>query len=249
MAERTARQHDTLALLTTIEPLARTCRYGNVRGVDVHDVAHVLRTVVVRASVGLRAACASLDDDAAAAMREAIEAAQRGVALLDEDELRTPWLRALGAVAEDGAIHGDVAGRANRLLLDVGEIDRATAADRLSRHLSRAASGPAAAAWLDGFLTGEALLLLHDDDLLGIIDEWLTGVPEETFEALLPLVRRTFSQYQPAERRQLGQHLQQLGGQGTRRPAAAAAADDIDLDRARPAIAAVANLLGLGAAS
>ena len=30
-----ARQHDTVALLGTVEPLARTCRYGDVRGVDV----------------------------------------------------------------------------------------------------------------------------------------------------------------------------------------------------------------------
>ncbi|WP_034720300.1 DUF5682 family protein [Intrasporangium chromatireducens] len=250
LSERTARQHDTLALLTTIEPLARTCRYGNVRGVDVEEVAHVLRTVVVRASVGLRAACTSLDDDAAGAMRAAVEAAHRGIALLDEEDLRTPWHRALAAVAEDDAVHGDVAGRANRLLLDAGELDRTTAGDRLSRHLSRAASGPAAAAWLDGFLTGEALLLLHDDDLLGIIDEWLTGIPEEAFEDVLPLVRRTFAQYQPPERRQLGQHLRRLGRSTPGTPHAGRdATDDVDLDRAGPAIAAVASLLGLGAAS
>ncbi len=124
LADRTARQHDTLALLGTVEPLARTCRYGDVRGVDVAGVAHVPATVVVRASVGLRAACSSLDDDGAEAMRTAIEAAHRGVALMDDPGLRTPWDRALAAVAADDRIHGAVAGRVNRLLLDVGEIDQ-----------------------------------------------------------------------------------------------------------------------------
>jgi hypothetical protein len=246
LAERTARQHDTHALLGTIEPLARTCRYGDVRGVDVGSVAHVLATVVVRASIGLRAASASLDDDGAADMRKAVEAAHRGVALMDDPELRTPWHRALAAVAADDHIHGDVSGRANRLLLDAGEVDQDTAAARLSRHLSRATAGLGAAAWLDGFLTGEALLLLHSDDLLAIIDEWLSSVPDEAFEDLLPLVRRTFSRYHPAERRQIGGHLKSLGS-GRRGITHRGEGDSmgIDLDRAAPAVEAVARLLGL----
>lgn len=241
LADRTARQHDTLALLGTIEPLARTCRYGDVRGVDVADVEHVLATVVVRAAIGLRAACASLDDDGAERMRAAVEAAHRGVALVDREELRAPWHTALVAVAADERLHGSVSGRVNRLLLDAGELDHDEAARRLSRRLSPGAPGPAAAAWLDGFLAGEALLLLHTDELLAIIDDWLLEASEEAFEDLLPLVRRTFSRYQPAERRLIGQHLRSLGS-GQRQSSAGAG---IDLERAAPAVAAVARLLGM----
>jgi hypothetical protein len=249
LADHTARQHDTQALLETVEPLARTCRYGDVRGVDVADVTQVLETVVVRAAVGLRPACASLDDDSAEAMRRAIEAAHRGVALVDVEELRETWHEALAVVARDEAIHGAVSGRVNRLLLDAGELPHEEAAARLSRRLSTASGGPAAAAWLDGFLTGEALLLIHGDDLLAIVDAWLAAAPDETFEDLLPLVRRTFSRYQPAERRLIGAHLRELGGGGQRpggdpayRPGGPA---PVDLDRAAPAVAAVARLLGL----
>ncbi len=53
LEERTAKQHDVLALLGAVEPLARTVRYGDVRGVDVGGVATVLRALVVRACVGL----------------------------------------------------------------------------------------------------------------------------------------------------------------------------------------------------
>ncbi len=242
LAERTARQHDTRALLETVEPLARTCRYGDVRGVDVADVAHVLATVVVRVAVGLRAACSSLDDDSAAAMRTAIEAAHRGVSLVDRDDLRDPWHQALASVAADEAIHGAVAGRVTRILLDAGLVPHDVAAARLSRRLSPGGGAPAAAAWLDGFLTGEALLLIHGDDLLAIIDDWLVAASEETFEDLLPLVRRTFARFEPAERRQLGTHLRELGtGPREADPAGPGA---FDLELAAPAVAAVARLLG-----
>jgi hypothetical protein len=116
----------------------------------------------------------------------------------------------------------------------------------LSRRLSPGTPAPAAAAWLEGFLTGEALLLIHGDDLLSIIDEWLVGASEEAFEDLLPLVRRTFSRYQPAERRLIGTHLRDIAS-GTRTPAVST--DSLDLDRAAPAIVAVARLLGLEVAS
>lgn len=243
LAERTALQHDTLALLQAVEPLARTSRYGDVRGVDVASLAQVVSTVVTRAAIGLRSACSSLDDDAAAAMRTAVEGTHRGVSLLDVAALHIPWQRALVAVAQDDHVHGSVSGRANRLLLDAGHLDADEAARRLSRRLSTASGGPAAAAWLDGFLAGEALLLLHVDELLRVVDEWLSSVGEEAFEDLLPLLRRTFARYEPAERRLIGQHVAALGrGRG------AVAADGehrVELRRAGPAVGTVARLLGL----
>jgi Family of unknown function (DUF5682) len=242
LEERTARQHDVLALLGTVEPLARTVRYGDVRGVDVAGVAGVLRAIVVRASIGLPAACASLDDDAATAVRAALEGAQRGIALLDEEDMRTRWIAALVSVAAQDGVHGSVSGRVNRMILDAGQIDEPEAAARMSRRLSTAAPAPAAAAWLDGFLSGASVLLVHDPALLGIVDGWVSGIGEETFDDLLPLLRRTFSRFASPERRTIGEHVSQLGSHS---PAHVGEALTLDLERARPAILRVANLLGL----
>jgi predicted ABC-type transport system involved in lysophospholipase L1 biosynthesis ATPase subunit len=73
LAERSARQHDTLRLMAAVEPLARVSRYGNVRGVDTEAIVPVLRTIATRVAIGLGAACSSLDDDAA---RQAVELLQ-----------------------------------------------------------------------------------------------------------------------------------------------------------------------------
>ena len=240
LSERTARQHDTLTLLRTVEPLARTCRYGDVRGADTTGIAGVLETVVVRASLGLRAACQSLDDDGAAAVRAGVEGTERGVALLDDRALTEPWHAALTRLGDEPAVHGAVSGRVNRVLLDAGLLASEEAARRLSRRLSVGADAEAGAAWLDGFLTGEALLLLHDDGLLGVVDAWVASVPEPVFEDLLPLLRRTFSRFESGERRQIGSHLRDLGRS---RPQDAPV--DVDLERGRPAAQLVARLLGL----
>lgn len=239
LAEATAHQHDTVALLEAVEPLARTQRYGDVRRAETSRVKEVLDTVVLRAAVGLRAACTGLDDDAATRMRAAIDGAHRGVMLVDAEVDR--WREALAAVAADDRIHGLVAGRVNRVLLDGGRIEATEAARRLSRHLSAAAAGPSAAAWLDGFLDGDAVLLLHDPVLLGVVDDWIASIDETTFEDVLPLVRRTFSRFEAAERRQIAGRVR--SGPSTAQPAG----DDLDLDRAMPAARRVADLLGLAA--
>ncbi len=239
---RAAVQHDVPALLDTVEPLARTCRYGDVRGVDTAHVRTVLGATVVRASVGLPMACASLDEEAADEMVTAIAGAQRGLALLADPELDGAWTEALEAVSAPDHVAGGVAGRATRILLDAGRIDADTTAHRMGRRLSLAASAPQAAAWLAGFLAGDPVLLVHDATLLGLVDTWVGELAEDEFEDLLPLVRRTFAEFSPAERRTIGEQLSRLGRPGSR--GSVLAPSGLDLEQARPALHAVARLIG-----
>ncbi|WP_415855111.1 DUF5682 family protein, partial [Sinomonas sp. G460-2] len=238
LAERAARQPDVPELLGTIAPLARTCRYGNVRGVDVAEVRRILDATAVRACVGLPTACAGLDDEAAAVMRRAIDSAQMGLSLVPDLPLGD-WHRALGAIAGSEHIHGSVAGRATRLLLDAGKVDGDEVAARLSRRLSVATPGPEAAAWLDGLLSGSAVLLIHDRRLLRLVDAWVAGVQDEVFEDVLPLLRRTFSSFSRPERREIGERLSHAAD-----PSEQAETEPLDLVGAGPAIRTMARYLG-----
>lgn len=235
LADRAARQHDTERLMAAVEPLARVCRYGNVRKVDTEAVLGVLHGMAVRVCIGLGPACSSLDDEAAERLRALVDSVQRGLALVDDAGLRAAWTDALAGVADQHGVHGAVAGRAVRLLLDGGRIDTDDAGRRLSRALSRGADAVQGATWLDGFLSSDASLLLHDDGLLSVVDAWVAGVGGELFDDLLPLLRRTFSTFQAPERRLLGQRARRLDGSGTAPRDAATGAEDLDLDLERAA--------------
>ena len=50
-------------------------------------------------------------------------------------------------------------------------------------------------------------MLLHDPELLTVIDEWVGTVAEDAFDDLLPLLRRAFARYEKAERRMIGEQL------------------------------------------
>ena len=231
--ERAARQHDTTRLMAAVEPMARVRRYGNVRRADTEVVQRVLNGIVTRIAVGLPAACTALDDEAAAGVRELIDGVQRGIGLLDQQELRDVWYSALRSVANRQSVPGLIAGRAVRLLLDAGLIDVPDAGDRLSRQLSLASDATQAAGWLEGFLSGEAALLVHEPELLEIVDEWATGVDAELFDHLLPLLRRTFAEFTATERRDIGLRVRRIDrGEG----ASGVRADDGSLDHDRAAL-------------
>jgi hypothetical protein len=229
-------------LMAAVPPLANVLRYGNVRRSDTGAVGRVVDGLVARVRVGLPGACASLDDEAAERMRARIDDLDRALGLVGEAEQLAGWRGALGQLADQRGLHGLVAGRASRLLFDAGAMDADGARRRLGLALSRAGAPAAAAAWVEGFLRGSGLVLLHDERLWSVLDGWLVGLPADHFDQLLPLLRRTFATFPAGERRQLGERAARGG-----RPAAWAAADDGGLDHARAArvLPLVSRILGL----
>jgi hypothetical protein len=238
---------DVPSLMAALPPLARVGRYGNVRGTDAAAVRVVLDGFVARICVGLGMACASLDDDAAAEMLPLVEGTHAAVSLLDDTAQRASWLTALRALADQDGVHGLIAGRACRLLVDEHALAAADAQARLARALSRGAEPPAAAAWIDGFLRNSGLVLIHDDALFALIDDWLAGLAPEAFEAVLPLIRRTTSTFSAPERRSLGERARRRPG-GRTAPDATAQSAAIDRDRAELVLPVLAAILGLGPA-
>jgi uncharacterized protein DUF5682 len=234
---------DVPSLMAALPPLARVGRYGNVRGTDAESVRVVVDGLVARICVGLGAACASLDDSAAAELLPLLASTDAAVALLDDAEQRAAWHAAVGGIAEQAGVHGLIAGRACRILVDGHVLDADEARLRLGRALSRGAEPAVAAAWIDGFLRDSGLVLVHDDALFDLIDGWVAGLGPEAFEAVLPLVRRTTATFSAPERRAIGERAK--GAAGTVRAGVAVAAGGHDAERGALVLPILATILGL----
>ena len=209
LENRAAVSGDTLQLLQALPPLASVFRYGNVRQTDTGMVAHMLDSLTVRAAIGLPLACSGIDDASAEQLRSTLLAAHGAVALRDAPEQTQAWQRALGLVARRDTAHPLLQGLATRLLLDDGLWQAGDAAQALSLQLSSGADPLKAAAWLEGFLNRNAVVLLHDAQLWQLVNGWLCSLGEAHFTHILPLVRRTFSAFSASERSDLGQRARQ----------------------------------------
>ncbi|WP_320782053.1 DUF5682 family protein [Streptomyces sp. CRN 30] len=261
LADRAALDTDVGHLAQALPALVRSLRYGDVRGTDTGALAEVAAGLAERVFVGLPPACAALDADGAEEMRRHVDAVHTAVGLLGDDpapghgELRGRWRRVLAVLSARDTVPGGIRGRAVRLLLDDGELPGEEAARLMGLALSPGTPPAGAAAWIEGFVgggSGGGMLLLHDERLLGLVDAWLTGVPGEAFTDVLPLLRRTFSAYEPGVRRTLGELLRR--GPGARAGAVAGGSGvpgfgpEPDLDRADAVEPVVRLLLGPGAA-
>jgi hypothetical protein len=214
LADRAALDTDVGHLAQALPALVRSLRYGDVRGTDTGALAEVAAGLAERVFVGLPAACAALDADAAEEMRRHVDAVHTAVGLLGDapapghGDLRSRWQAVLRTLSARDTVPGIVRGRAVRLLLDDGLLAPDEAARLMGLVLSPGTPPADAAAWVEGFVgggSGGGMLLLHDERLLALIDAWLTGVPADAFTDVLPLLRRTFSAYEPGVRRSLGE--------------------------------------------
>jgi hypothetical protein len=204
-------------------------------------IADVAQAVLTRICAGLAPALGGLDDDAARAVQGPLERTHEVVPLLPQGPARDGWYAALELAAQRRDLPPLLAGRIVRLLMDVGVITRGEAADRLHAALSVGATPAEKARWVEGFTAGGALLLIYDDALLGVLDRWVRSLDDTEFLQVVPLVRRSFGGFSPAERGNLLRATRSLSGHAAR-----ANAPDIDLSRA-DGVLATARLLLQGA--
>ncbi len=207
LADRAALDADVGHLARALPALVRSVRYGDVRGTDAAALREVAEGLATRVCVGLPPACTGLDDDGAAEMRGHLDAVHTAVGLLVQPAapLREQWAAVLRSLAgRDGGTPGPIRGRAARLLLDDGRLETGEAARLMGLALSPGTGPREAAGWMDGFLSGGGMLLVHDERLLALVDDWLTAVPPEAFTDVLPLLRRTFAEFESGVRRGVG---------------------------------------------
>lgn len=243
LAAVAALDHDVTHLLAALPGLVRTLRYGDVRGTDTTALAGVADGLLVRACAGLPGAVTGLDSAAAEQLRALLDATHLAVHTRDDASTTRTWIEALTRLARREDVHGALVGRAVRLLTDAGVLAAEQAAIRLSAALSVGTTAAQKAAWVDGFVGGQGLLLVHDRPLLRLIDHWLRALDDEQFMQTLPVLRRTFGAFESGERRAIGQAVRDTGA-----PApvpATALPTAFDDERGRRAMGTVAALLGI----
>jgi hypothetical protein len=230
---------DVIQLMEVIPNLVNVTRYGNVRKTDADLVLSIVESMIIRICISLPAACTGIDEEAAEHLSELFFKMNDAVNLLQQNELTQQWQQTLFAISGSKNSSPVLAGYATRLLADYKLI----AGDELVRIFYFAMSSSAApgvvAAWLEGFLKGSGTLLLLDNDLWAIINNWVKQLEEEIFKQVLPLLRRTFSNFSQSERRKLGEKAK---GGGT--AITIKTETDFDEERAKKGIPVVMQIFG-----
>jgi len=210
---------DVLELMQAFTPLVDVSRYGNVRNTDLTVINQLIEGLITRVCIGLPNACYGLDNDSASAMLGQIRLVNEATRLLENDELRTLWTNTLHQLLlkAEGLNTGTsvpginplITGGLCRILFDAEQLSAAGTSTAFGLALSASQPPAHSAAWLEGFLAGSGLILLYDQTLWSLLYKWVADLPATHFSELLPILRRTFARFDPADRRQLGTKARQ----------------------------------------
>jgi hypothetical protein len=233
---------DVLQLMEVIPSLVNISRYGNVRKTDATLVNDITESMIGRICISLPAACTSVAEDAALALLDLFYAMNDAISLLQDADLSNSWQQTLQAISHNPQSAPMIAGYATRLLFDAKVIAGEVLSKAFSVSMSVANPPNLAAAWLEGFLRGSGTLLLLDEELWAMVHNWVSQLENDIFIQVLPLLRRTFSNFTSPERKKLGDKVKN-GGSGT--SIKTATIGGIDNDRGARGIPVVMQLLGL----
>ncbi|GAA3580061.1 DUF5682 family protein [Amycolatopsis ultiminotia] len=238
---RAAADADVAHLMAALPPLARATRYGDVRGTETARLREVADRILARVCTGLPPAVHGVDEEAAERFCDLVDEVHEAADLLG-DTARERWLTALTRLAARPVLPPLLAGRIVRLLHDADLLDSAEVELRLGRALTAGVPPADGAAFVEGFFAGGALLLVHDERMLRVVDGWLGAIPPEVFPEVLPLLRRTFGAFAGPEKRAIGERAAALSAGSA--PAGRTADDFVDADRGAQVLPVFATLLG-----
>ena len=251
LADTAALAPDVRRLVEALPPLARVARYGDVRGTDSAAVGPILDGFLERIFVGLLPAATGIDDDAAKALGDGLSAVQRTIGLLEAPEHQESWAETLRILTDGEGCHPRLRGACTRLRLDRSELDDSELRGLTGRAISLGNAPAASAQWLEGFLSGSGLALLHRDAFWTTFDGWLRSLDSAVFMELIPSLRRAFGDFTAGEKRQVAGKVSSLriAEDGTTQaPAQAAVAGPaLHAERAARILPVLATLLGVTA--
>jgi hypothetical protein len=239
--ELAAATGDVIQLMEVVPGLVSITRYGNVRKTDAQLVLDIIRSMITRICISLPPAATAIDEDAAQELLNLIMQSNDAVSMLDDNELLKQWQEALQKISVGNTTSPVLAGYATRLLFDYKLVSGPELVKAFHFAMSAAILPNIAAAWLEGFLKGSGTILLLDEDLWSVVNGWVKHLEEETFMQVLPLLRRTFSNFSSPERRKLGEKLKT----GSKASPLQAQEKPFDHERAKESLPIVFTLLGL----
>lgn len=212
LQEVSALTEDALHLMNTLPTLSHIVRYGDVRKTDTSAVRIVVDEIIPRMCIGLPALCIGVDREAAVVIFEQILKVHHSISLLRTVDHLNTWHTALRQIITIPRTHPQIRGACTRILFDKEVISLEETAGWMHFGLSEGNPVADAAAWIEGFLFGSGLLLVHQPSLWCVLDQWVASIPADHFKVALPVLRRTFSNFSPAERRKMLALAKSTGG-------------------------------------
>lgn len=210
MDEVSADSVDVKALIQTLLPLVDVLKYGDVRKTNQEKVKVILDVIFYRLLINLSVNSMNVDYDQAVEMVQLILQCNKGLLMLDNPDYLNEWYNQIKFMCENSSVHPYILGSCHKLAYENNVLDKNQIAKSFSLALSLNNIAEYSVYWIEGFLNNAAVILLFDEVIWSVVFDWVESLDENEFIALLPILRRTFSVYEKAEKEKLAQKVKHV---------------------------------------
>ena len=200
---------DIQLMMEATPALISIIKYGSVRHEDGSLLRHLIKQFIPRICTGLPSASQNLDEDASKVIFDRIIGVHHSIIRYENSGLTSMWFQSMSAVQARQSTSPIIKGLCTRLLWDKGKMSIEDVATGMSYALTTNHLGIESALWLEGFLYGPGIILLHHPQMWQVLNDWVVDLKENDFTAVLPYLRRAFSDYSESERSKLLARLSQ----------------------------------------
>ncbi|MDE6590542.1 MAG: hypothetical protein K2K53_09425, partial [Oscillospiraceae bacterium] len=194
----------------TASRLSLVVRYGDLRRFDPAPVVPLIKQLYLRACLTLESACVC-DAKAAPEVTKAMDllnALQLNHDFLEEAR----WLDLLAGISDRDDLNTRCSGFAMAILLERGKADEALLSREVARRLSPGVPADLGAGWFEGLAGKNRYALIARLSLWRQLDDYLSGLDDETFRRALVFLRRAFADFSPSEKNDIAENLGEIWG-------------------------------------
>ncbi len=194
----------------TASRLSLVVRYGDLRRFDPAPVVPLIKQLYLRACLTLADACVC-DAKAAPEVTRAMDllnTLQLNHDFLEENR----WLNLLTDISDRDDLNTRCSGFAMAILLERGRADEALLSREVSRRLSPGVPADLGAGWFEGLAGKNRYALIARLSLWRQLDNYLSGLDDETFRRALVFLRRAFADFSPSEKNDIAENLGEIWG-------------------------------------
>lgn len=199
---------DITDLLRAVVPLVQVLRYGTARKLPEEALRALIHSLCVEVNAGSRVGSQGLDEETSKARVQAMLAYDHALTLFSDSDLIAAWRMELARIINDEQVAPAIAGVSLRLLHDTRSWELTPVSNAFSQQMS-GGDPKRSGIFLEGFLSSGPEVMLQDQPLLHLIDDWLCSLHEEDFVESLPLLRRSLSGFDTVSRRRLLEKVRQ----------------------------------------
>ena len=194
----------------TASRLSLVVRYGDLRRFDPEPVIPLVKQLYLRACLTLAEACVC-DAKAAPAVTKAMD--QLNTLQLSHDFLEEGrWISLLEEISDRDDLNTRCSGFAMAILLERGKADEDLLAREVARRLSPGVPADLGAGWFEGLAGKNRYALIARLSLWRQLDDYLSGLDDETFRRALVFLRRAFADFSPKEKNDIAENLGEIWG-------------------------------------